>query len=709
MTNKFLTAALEYIDLGMSVVILGKHSKEPITAHTPNGLKDATRSKSTVTDWWTLTPKCNIGMVCGSRSGGIVVIDIDNKHGVDGYETMRDWETEHGDMPETVTCCTPTGGYHFYYRVNREIRPSTNDAIGVDIRGDDSYVVLPPSIHPDTKTEYVWENSPDEFEIAEADELVYQFIDYVRPTESNESENDSSNNDGVDASGEVKEGNRNNKLFKMACGLMAQSWDDDAIISAINTYNRMKCKPPYPQEKVDKLLKSALSKPKGKSEQWYAEHIDNPDGAKSKGKGSSGGGNPRFNHAKLANELIKENHACFIEGVPAVFINDRYEMGWDAINKAVIMKHDNASSTNRKEVREYIFLKAPHVQASPPNLIAFKNGVLDVLTMEFRDHFLPTDIIQNVIPHNWNPQAESRLVDETLRKLSAGDPIIELNLSEFMGLCMYRSGELAYFPILLGRKGKNASNGKSTYIKMIRSMLGKENYTSLSFNDLGEHFLKRYIAGKLANLGDDISSKKVDADALEVVKKAASGDRIFCDVKNGSGFEYESYCTFVFSANKMPSFESDDDGINRRMFPLRFNARFTRDDPDFNPKISKQLETEEACERMIVKAVQGLKRCIDNNGPTPNAESIEMLEDIKVSNNSILQWMRDVDRDADSFIGCQPTPLFESYREWCAKSGIQKPFGKPGFGKMLVELFAIESHVESLNGEKKRIYRYIEQ
>ncbi|MBQ1449970.1 MAG: bifunctional DNA primase/polymerase, partial [Eggerthellaceae bacterium] len=219
--NRFLDAALQYIDLGMSVVILGKHSKETITAHTPNGLKDATRDKSTVEKWWTLTPKCNIGMVCGARSNGIVIIDVDNKHGVDGYETMRDWELEHGDMPETVTCCTPTGGYHFYYRVDREIRPSTNDAIGVDVRGDDSYAVLPPSVHPDTLTEYVWENAPDEFEIAEANELVYQFIEYVRPDEKDE--NGEKKSHKVNAS-EFKKGGRNNQLYKMACSLMAQSW-----------------------------------------------------------------------------------------------------------------------------------------------------------------------------------------------------------------------------------------------------------------------------------------------------------------------------------------------------------------------------------------------------------------------------------------------------------------------------------------------------
>ena len=100
----------------------------------------------------------------------------------------------------------------------------------------------------------------------------------------------------------------------------------------------------------------------------------------------------------------------------------------------------------------------------------------------------------------------------------------------------------------------------------------------------------------------------------------------------------------------MPNFETDDDGINRRMFPLRFNARFTRDDPDFNPKISKLLEQEDACERMIVKAVEGLRRCIENNGPPPNSESMAMLDDIKTMNNSIRQWMKDVDRDADRWL-----------------------------------------------------------
>lgn len=693
MTNELLDAALLYASIGWPVFPLWPKSKKPMTKH---GCKDATTDVEQVKNWWINKPDANIAIATGN---GLCVMDVDDKpdkHPVLGSDMLREWELEHGEISETTCAKSGTGGMHYYFDVgNVHISGCQSDTIFIDLRCDDNYIVAPPSIHPDTGLPYTWDISPEDMKPAKVTAIDKACIQWVYDNRMGAGKDGKTDTHIPDKKLHDGEG-RNKFLFIQGRSARGKGADDDTVAAFLIALNNTKCSPPLDDDELWKTIRSVCSVPPGMSEEAKE--------AQKKKRES----NPRFNHAKIAKELINENHACFIDGVPAVFINGRYETGWDAINRAIIEKHETASSTNRKEIREYISLVAPYVKASPPNLIAFKNGVLDVLTMEFRD-FEPTDIIQNVIPHNWNPDAKCAIVDETLRKLAAGDPVIELNLSEFMGLCMYRSGELAFFPILLGRKGKNASNGKSTYIKMIRAMLGKENYTSLSFNDLGEHFMKRYIAGRLANLGDDISSKRINADALEVVKKAASGDSLFCDVKNGSAFEFESYCTFVFSANKMPNFESDDDGINRRMFPLRFNARFTRDDPDFNPKISKLLSQEDACERMIVKAVQGLRRCIENNGPTPNAESIEMLEDIKTMNNSILQWMKDVDRDADSFIGCQPTPLFENYREWCLKSGIQKPFGKPGFGKALTELFAIESHVVSIDGEKKRVYRYIEQ
>ena len=691
--NRFLDAALQYIDLGMSVVILGKHSKETITAHTPNGLKDATRDKSTVEKWWTLTPKCNIGMVCGARSDGIVIIDVDNKHGVDGYETMRDWELEHGDMPETVTCCTPTGGYHFYYRVDREIRPSTNDAIGVDVRGDDSYAVLPPSVHPDTLTEYVWENAPDEFEIAEANELVYQFIEYVRPDEKDE--NGEKKSHKVNAS-EFKKGGRNNQLYKMACSLMAQSWDDDAIIASIETYNKMS-KNPLPDSEVKKLLKSALSKPKGKSEQWYKEHIESPNG--NGGECETRGRPRKFNHAKVAKQLIADNGACFVDGMPAIRNGKLYEIGWKAVSREIIKIQEDATRTNQKEVQHYLQVMAEQKRQSPPELIAFKNGVLDIHTMELRD-YSDDDVIPNIIPHDWDADAECQTVDNVLLKMACGESDILESLMEVMGVCMYRSSEFTQSAILLGE----GSNGKSTYIRMLQALLGKENISSLDMSMLGKQFHTGQLAGKLANLGDDISNEFQRGDLLSVFKKVVDGNRVYADVKGVEGFEFEPYATLVFSANEFPRLADYTDGMLRRIFPIEFNAKFSKTDADYDPRISRKITTKKACQRMAVLGVMGLHQVIENNGFTPNAASSKRVEEIKADNNTVLSWALESQWTTETLDGAVSITLYQQYKQWCDESGFQA-VSRTKFSRQINKEFSMKTVDEWVNGATKKVFR----
>lgn len=692
MGNKFLDAALQYIELGMSVVILGKHGKLPTTAHTPNGLKDCTNDPEIARKWWEVTPKCNVGVVCGEPSGGIVVIDVDTKK-VDGYGNMREWEIEHGEMPETATCCTPTGGYHFYYRVNREVRPSVNEDLGIDIRGDGSLAVVPPSIHPDTETEYVWEFPPDEHEIAMADERVYEFIEYVRPKPANDGNGESFPK--VDAS-EFREGGRNNQLYKMACGLMSQSWDDDAIIASIETYNSMSGNP-LPKAEVDKLLRSALSLPKGKSDEFYKNELM-PSGGQLRGIATS-----RFNHVTVADKLLTKYGACYLDGAPAVFDGLHYSIGWDAIERAVISLKPNATQKNRNEVRDYLRIMMPSESPAPSNYIAFRNGVLDVDTMELLT-LTPEMRIPNVIPHDWNPDARSEILDRTMAKISCNNPFIEHNLFEFIGLCMMRDSKYGYSAILLGKPGDNASNGKSTYIKMIGNILGRENYSALDLGVVAKRFQALQIMGKLANLGDDIGNEFVRGNDLAVVKKIITGEDVYTDVKGTKGLTFRPYCTMIFSANEMPKLGDDSEGMMRRMFPIRFNAKFRDTDPDFDPDISSKLKSEECMEAAIVRGIAGLKRVMANRRPTPNDDSEDMVNQIRLDNSSLLQWMDDSGITREEMVGWTSGYAYERYKEWCDRGGARNPFGKYAFGKEVSSKLNLVTVVERRDGSTARVY-----
>ena len=105
----------------------------------------------------------------------MIDLDRDEEKGCDGYEILREWQRQHGQLPDTCQSITGRGGYHLLYRDTVEHRNAQALYEGVDIRGEGGYIVAPPSVHPNGRA-YEWEQGPDEFEIVQADVLVKEFL-----------------------------------------------------------------------------------------------------------------------------------------------------------------------------------------------------------------------------------------------------------------------------------------------------------------------------------------------------------------------------------------------------------------------------------------------------------------------------------------------------------------------------------------------------
>ena len=682
-------AAVKYASMGFAVLPLKPRGKEPNISH---GVKDATADVAQVKSWWERHPNDNIGIAMGAASGGLVAIDIDvdEDAGKDGYDTLRTWENAHGELPETATSITGRGGYHMLYRM-AGVGNSVGRDSAVDIRSDGGFIVAPPSIHPNGVA-YQWEFDPEEFPPADADENVKAFVASVQPAKADGGERRKFER------GAVGEGGRNDYLYRYGCGLRAKGIDPDGIALLVEQANEADCTPPLPDAEVARIIESVMQRREGYSDEVAAAVAtgSEPDEPK------RGPGRPRkFDHAAIARRIMDEHGACMLDGMPAVRDGAVYKVGWRNINSIIIDMSEDCTTTNRKEVCSYVDIKAPRVRQSPPNLVAFANGVLDVNTMELRP-YSPDDVIPNVVPHDWDPFASCDAVDNTLRKMACGDPGMEMNLSEIMGLCLYRSAKYGYCPILLGE----GSNGKSTYIKMLRALVGADNVSSLDINVIGERFQAVRLMGKLANLGDDISNEFLSGNVLAVVKKVATGDVVYSDVKNGQGVEFTPYATMVFSANKFPKLGDSSGGTMRRLFPLQFNARFSRDDQDFDPNIGEKLTSPEACRYMCRLAVAGLRRVIESGRMTPNLASVSIVNEIKVDNNTVLQWMDGGDIDGNTVVGMRPQAVYNSYHSWCLDNGV-KPVSSRSFAGTL----KAEWHVQSVPGghetvgDERKTYR----
>lgn len=246
-------AAVDYINRGFAIIPLAPGEKVPAIQ---GGLTNWSDNPQDAISYWSIRPRANIAIVCGEPSGNLVAIDLDCHGGPDGRETLREWEAEHGELPETVSVITGSGGKHLLYRVNRSFRKFENPQIGVDIRAEGSYVVAPPSIHPNGEA-YEWSVSPDDMDVAEANDLVYQFIEFARPVKASDGEREK-----YDLP-EAIERDRNKELFSYASSLRSTGRGEEEIRLLVHHANDTRCKPPLGKAEVDKICKSVLRYERG--------------------------------------------------------------------------------------------------------------------------------------------------------------------------------------------------------------------------------------------------------------------------------------------------------------------------------------------------------------------------------------------------------------------------------------------------------------
>lgn len=172
--NPLLDAALAYASRGWAVFPCNPKNKAPLVK--PNhdaagneipdsgGVKRASIDPDVIVAWWREWPNAMIGLACG-RAAGVFVLDLDVEDDPDGAKLaalIRRLEAELGAaLPATWVAVTPRGGRHVYFDMPAGEPIGNRSALlgkdsRIDVRGEDGYVILPPSARPDGRS-YQWE------------------------------------------------------------------------------------------------------------------------------------------------------------------------------------------------------------------------------------------------------------------------------------------------------------------------------------------------------------------------------------------------------------------------------------------------------------------------------------------------------------------------------------------------------------------------
>ncbi len=232
-----LQVLLEYVDFGLHIFPLKANGKTPLTKH---GHNDASNDFAQIKKWHDQYPHANWGIATGKTSD-CFVIDVDVKNGKRGAEMWKLLKKIFPNLYPTKTCKTTTGGKHYYYKYPRNNHVGSLNGFldGIDIKGDGGYVVSPPSILNDIP--YEWRD--EQQEIVNAPDSLFPLLEYGKK---------------IAPPVDVKEGERNESIFKYACHLMKQNLPREQAEQFVLVAASM-CNPPFPEDEAIKCLESAYS------------------------------------------------------------------------------------------------------------------------------------------------------------------------------------------------------------------------------------------------------------------------------------------------------------------------------------------------------------------------------------------------------------------------------------------------------------------
>lgn len=546
-------------------------------------------------------------------------------------------------------------GGHFLFKIDKGMPNRTKVRLGIGITADikgcgrASYEVLKID---GMEREVLYNNEP------------YQILPkYLTPIKSS-----------VDVLGMCDGDGRNNALFSYILPLQQNEFSVEECRECICIINDFVLKDPLSEDELKVILRDGA--------------FEKPQFFNSKGS---------FMFDKFARYLVQSDNIVKLNGKLYIYRNGIYEHGDEYIESAMIEHIPNLNQSKRKEVIAYLnLLVSKESPIADANLIAFKNGVLDIVNDTFMD-FSPEYIITNKIPHNYNPNASSELLNNTMNKLACSDESVLNLLYQSIGYCFYRRNELRKSFFLLGDK----RNGKSTFLDMIATLLGEDNTANLDLCEIGDKFRTAELNGKLANIGDDINDEWVSNTAT--FKKVVSGDVITVEKKGKDPFKLRSFAKFFFSANALPRLGKgkDSSAVMDRLVIIPFNATFTKKDDDYDPFIKYKLRDEVVMESLIAKAIPALRDVLSEQEFASCDKVNESLVEFEKSNNPILEFFDELEES--DYMNEPIKYVYQKYTGFCFSNNLQA-ISALEFRKQFKKHFGVVIKSVLIDGKKVRIY-----
>jgi putative DNA primase/helicase len=655
----------------------------------------------------------NIGIRCGSASGGLVVVDVEKDAAPEAFPGLG--------LPPSLTVRTGSGGFHHYYRTPIIIKNSTAKlAPKVDVKAEGGQVVFVGSVHPDTGQPYEFTNGSETLEIAE---LPPAFIeahakhlrkDYKPPPPPMPTAAVPPKSLYAKAAleGECKavagaqEGTRNDTLntaaFKLgqlvAAGALTADEVEGALLSAAFACG-------LSEHEARGAIKSGLGAG-GRTPRQLPESVVNPP----KARQPQDADNPEQQEDLAANPppMYDEDSVVRLflgENKRIVFYRDifyRYDgrcyhqltdaelrarlagfvtgpeprrkiwtlFGKQGLEQKTIKPHPNFLNQCLELLRGYgIIHYRPDVPfwiktaAPATNHVAMNNGILNLDTYDLLPHTADCFTLA-ALDFDYDPEAACprfmRFLDEVCEK----DEQKICALQEVFGYCLQSSQDGQKIFIFCG-EGKN---GKTVTANVLKMLIGPGNCSAVPLEALHTPHATASMVGKMLNFS--MEWKFIEAQAEGTLKAISGGDPVNVNPKNKPMFSTVLPTKILVVSNEMPHVTDRTHGMWRRLHIIPFN--YVVPDQQEIPMQALLEEFKPELPGILNFAIEGLRQFRIQKGFTESKEMTDVRDDYRKGSSSVWSWAEEV-LEPEPHGTCGSAEAYKNYCDWCKANGHKTP------------------------------------
>jgi putative DNA primase/helicase len=409
-----------------------------------------------------------------------------------------------------------------------------------------------------------------------------------------------------------------------------------------------------------------------------------------------------INHDVTARWMLQDNHIVHLietentliyrDGVYEDFAEvhlkktlfDSFECITNSDGRSILSSHDV------KEVMDRICmwsLKSINEFRCDKPVFNMANGVLNLETYELMPHS-PDWMLMSKSPAKFDPQAKCpnflKFRDQALE--SKYHPLIE----EFIGYTLWNEYLIHKAFMFLGLPRA----GKGTMIRVIESVIGSQDCSHVSLQDLSENrFMRARLFGRKLNTYGDLPTTPIKDTGI--FKNLTGEDTIDAENKFEHPFSFKNSTKLLFSANKLPKTKIQDDAFYVRWIIVFFNNSVLGHE---DSKLIEKLTTPEELSGIINLALNGLKRLRENVWKFTYDE--DPVSIYRRNCEPVIAFLEDRCEVFEGYV--VKSDLVKAYNEYAKQNGLPVAPSKKAFGTTMIDqtVIPVETTYPSVNGKQ---------